>query len=90
MLAVASRRVYGSSNWLPLTYNLNTELSKFITYWKQREDQGLPNIWIIKQWNLSKSIDMTITSNLNEIIRCQETGPKVRLGIIFSFPKFFW
>ena len=80
MLAVASRRVDGSSNWLPLTYNMNTELSKFITYWKQREDQGLPNIWIIKPWNLSRSIDMTITSNLNEIIRCQETGPKVRLG----------
>ncbi len=78
MLAVVSRRVDEHKNWLPITYNLNSELSEFITYWKQREDEGLENLWIVKPWNLTRSLDMIITRNLNQIIRYQETGPKVR------------
>lgn len=77
MLAVICRRIQGSHNWLPVTYNLNAELAQFIAYWKQCEDKGLRNIWILKPWNLARSIDMSITTNLDQIIRSQETGPKV-------------
>lgn len=78
LLAIVCRRASDSSNWLPITYNLSYELIKFIRYFKEREDDGLDNYWILKPWNLARSIDMTITNDLNQIIRWQETGPKVR------------
>lgn len=77
MLAIASRRVEGNESWLPKTYNLNNELSKFITYFKSRDNEGSDNYWILKPWNLRRSLDMVITNNLDQIIRNQETGPKV-------------
>ena len=69
LLAVVCRRIDDSSKWLPITFNLNYELSKFIAYFKQREAEELDNHWILKPWNLARSIDTTITSNLNQIIR---------------------
>ncbi|RNF18024.1 putative tubulin tyrosine ligase [Trypanosoma conorhini] len=35
------------------------------------------NIWITKPVNLARSIDMTISSNLNALLKTIETGPKV-------------
>ncbi len=84
MLAVVSRRVEGHKNWLPITYNLNYELAEFIAYWKKREDEESDNLWILKPWNLTRSLDMVITSNLNQIIRYQETGPKVTFKHLVS------
>lgn len=78
LLAVVCRRVPDSSKWLPITYNLTYEIVKFIKYFKQREEEGLDNHWILKPWNLARSIDMVVTNNLNQIIRYQETGPKVK------------
>lgn len=77
MLAVVCRRVNDSSKWLPITYNLAYELPIFVEYFKQRQDLDLDNHWIIKPWNLARSIDTTVTKNLEQIIRSQETGPKI-------------
>ena len=77
LLAVVSRRVKESSKWLPITFNLDYELPSFVAYFKQRESNEQDNHWILKPWLLARSIDMPITSNLNQIIRYQETGPKV-------------
>lgn len=82
LLAIVCRRVSDSSNWLPITYNLSYELTKFIQYYKQREGEGLDNYWILKPWNLARSIDMKVTDNFNQIIRSQETGPKVILVLV--------
>jgi hypothetical protein len=67
---------------LPITYNLTYELPKFISYFKHRERENLDNHWILKPWNLARSIDTTVTKNLNQIIRSQETGPKVKKQFI--------
>jgi len=56
---------------------LDYELPSFVAYFKQRESNEQDNHWILKPWLLARSIDMPITNNLNQIIRYQETGPKV-------------
>ncbi|XP_065069444.1 tubulin--tyrosine ligase-like protein 12 [Rhopilema esculentum] len=63
--------------WLPTTFNLSTELPKFIKHFKEREARGLNNIWMCKPWNLARGLDHTITNNLTQIIRLVDTGPKV-------------
>lgn len=88
LLAIVSRRnksTIGSSsdalpllpNWLPTTYNMSTELPKFISYFQHREDKELDNYWICKPWNLARGMDMMITNNLDCIVQQSSSGPKI-------------
>lgn len=63
--------------WLPTTFNMKTELIKFISYYQNREIKELDNHWIIKPWNLARGLDTYITSSLPQVIRLQSTGPKI-------------
>lgn len=89
LLAIVSRRNSNDSGqseletletnplWLPTTFNLKTELLKFVSYYQRRQEKGLDNYWICKPWNLARSIDTHITSNLDYILRLPFTGPKI-------------
>lgn len=88
LLAIVSRRnnsITGSfsetlpflPNWLPTTYNLSTELPKFISYFQHREDKELDNYWICKPWNLARGMDMMITNDLDSIVRQSSSGHKI-------------
>ncbi|XP_063073620.1 tubulin--tyrosine ligase-like protein 12 [Engraulis encrasicolus] len=66
-----------SSPWIPMTFNLQTELPQFIKHYQQTQQRGEDNHWICKPWNLARGLDTHITSNINYIIRQRESTPKV-------------
>ncbi|XP_024146022.1 tubulin--tyrosine ligase-like protein 12 [Oryzias melastigma] len=78
-LASVARRVRGGPlpDWLPETFNLQTELPQFVKCFQQRQQRGEDNHWICKPWNLARGLDTHITNNLDYIIRQRESTPKV-------------
>ncbi|EGR30458.1 tubulin-tyrosine ligase family protein, putative [Ichthyophthirius multifiliis] len=76
-LADTVNSVLGEVPWLQTTYNLETQLSEFIGEYRRREIQSEDNIWILKPFNLARSLDMVVTDNLDCIIRQMETIPRV-------------
>ncbi|XP_054911404.1 tubulin--tyrosine ligase-like protein 12 [Poeciliopsis prolifica] len=78
-LAAVARRLKGgpTPDWLPETFNLQTELPHFIKHYQLRRLRGEDNYWICKPWNLARGLDTHITSNLDCIIRQRESTPKV-------------
>ncbi|KAJ8750906.1 hypothetical protein K2173_016087 [Erythroxylum novogranatense] len=76
-LADTIQKAHGSPDWLQPTYNLETHLSPLIGDYHVRERDGLNHLWILKPWNMARTIDTTVTHNLSAIIRLMETGPKI-------------
>lgn len=70
-------QAHGSPEWLQPTYNLETQLSQLIGDYYVRKREGMNNLWIIKPWNMARTIDTTVTDHLPAIIRLMETGPKI-------------
>lgn len=75
--ATRQNTIDDSPRWLPKTFNLNSELVKFVSYYHQRELNGLDNHWICKPFNLARGLDTHITKNLDFIVRLPSTGSKV-------------
>ncbi|XXG51416.1 hypothetical protein AAC387_Pa02g5192 [Persea americana] len=76
-LAETVHKAKGSAEWLQPTYNLETHLSELIGDYFVRKRDGLNNLWILKPWNMARTIDTTVTDDLSAIIRLMETGPKI-------------
>ncbi|KAM2218820.1 hypothetical protein TB2_017699 [Malus domestica] len=76
-LAETIQKAHGFPDWLQPTYNLETHLSQLIGDYCVRKRDGLNNLWILKPWNMARTIDTTVTSNISAIIRLMETGPKI-------------
>ncbi|KAM7513056.1 hypothetical protein LguiB_011931 [Lonicera macranthoides] len=76
-LAETVQKAHGSPEWFQPTYNLETHLTQLIGDYYVRERNGLDNLWILKPWNMARTIDTTVTGNLSAIIRLMETGPKI-------------
>lgn len=76
-LAETIQKAHGSPEWLQPTYNLETQLSQLIGDYYVRGRDGLNNLWILKPWNMARTIDTTVTDNLTAIVRLMETGPKI-------------
>lgn len=87
LLSIVCRRTAGkycdeetlktNPKWLPTTFNLKTELLQFVSYYQARDEKELDNHWIVKPWNLARSLDTYISKNVAQIVRLQPTGPKI-------------
>ncbi|TVU48217.1 hypothetical protein EJB05_07846, partial [Eragrostis curvula] len=76
-LAETIHKAWGSPEWLQPTYNLETHLSPLIGDYCTTKRDGMDNLWIMKPWNMARTIDTTVTGDLAAIIRLMETGPKI-------------
>ncbi|XP_073317315.1 uncharacterized protein [Primulina huaijiensis] len=76
-LAETIQKAHGAPQWLQPTYNLETHLIQLIGDYYRRQKEGIDNLWILKPWNMARTIDTTVTQNLSAIIRLMETGPKI-------------
>jgi len=52
-------------------------LASFIGDFFTRDCNKEDNLWIVKPPRMARSMDMTVTENLDQIIRLIETGPKL-------------
>ena len=82
LLCIVCRRMrqgdHNDPEWLPTTFNMKTELCKFVSHFQYREDQGLDNHWIVKPWNLARGLDMHVSKSLSQILKHSLAGvPKI-------------
>ena len=81
LLPVVCRRMatkgQNEPDWLPTTFNLKTELAQFVSYYQQREKDGLDNHWIVKPWNLARGLGIQVTKSLPHILKMIFSGPKI-------------
>ena len=75
MLCAVARRK--AAKYLPVTFNLVTELPKFVSYYQQLEKQGKDTHFIVKPWNLARALDTQVCSSLTHILRLPASGPKI-------------
>ena len=70
-------QVYGAPAWIQSTYDMETEMAAFIGDYLVRQKEERNNLWIMKPWNMARTIDTSITDYLPALIRLAETGPKI-------------
>ncbi|KAG0585973.1 hypothetical protein KC19_2G053400 [Ceratodon purpureus] len=76
-LAETMQKAYGTPAWLQPTYNMERQLAALLGDYLQREEQNQNNLWIVKPWNMARTIDTSIVGSLPALARLVETGPKI-------------
>eukprot|EP01012_Entosiphon_sulcatum_P032060 TRINITY_DN40806_c0_g1_i1.p1 TRINITY_DN40806_c0_g1~~TRINITY_DN40806_c0_g1_i1.p1 ORF type:complete len:576 (-),score=94.10 TRINITY_DN40806_c0_g1_i1:24-1727(-) len=76
-LALTVREVFGYPPWLPVTYDLTTELALLVADYQERSEKGADNHWIVKPHRMARSMDAAVIKSIDCLIRVSETGPKV-------------
>lgn len=56
---------------------MESNLAALIGDYFEREARNQDNLWIVKPWNMARTIDTTVTRSLPALIRLVETGPKI-------------
>lgn len=88
LLPLTAARCQGYKAWLPLTYNMEKEAAAFIHEYRQRQqhhqEQNLsslppshPPLFILKPWNLGRSLDSAVADSLPQALQLARTCPKI-------------
>ena len=77
LLPLTAARCPGYQAWLPLTYDMEKEAAAFIHEYLHRQTHTHPPLFILKPWNLGRSLDSAVADSLPQALRLAETCPKV-------------
>jgi tubulin--tyrosine ligase-like protein 12 len=66
-------------SFIPETYDLTdlNQIGEFLLAWKSRKEKNEDNIWIVKPWNLSRSMDMVISDEYSTCLKVSLLVPKI-------------
>lgn len=56
---------------------MERQLAALLGDFVQREEKNENNLWIVKPWNMARTIDTSIVESLPALARLVETGPKI-------------
>jgi len=56
---------------------MERQLAALLGDFLQREEMNENNLWIVKPWNMARTIDTSIVGSLPALARLVETGPKI-------------
>lgn len=56
---------------------MERQLPALIGDFLEREEKNENNLWIVKPWNMARTIDTSIVGSLPALVRLVETGPKI-------------
>lgn len=56
---------------------MERQLAALLGDFLQREEKDENNLWIVKPWNMARTIDTSIVGSLPALARLVETGPKI-------------
>ena len=59
------QNILGHTKWIPLTFNLTTQMNEFVGEWLKNETYGESNWWMSKPIGQEKSLDMAIHNSLD-------------------------
>jgi hypothetical protein len=89
--------------FLPIAYDLSTNVGDFVGHFflndkkdfnedeyklKKSENINPNNTWIIKPWNLSRGMEITVSSSLPYILKISENEPKLVCQCILIIVAF--
>lgn len=59
------------------TFVINESLPAFVGRFQEREKLAQDNTWILKPTNMARSMDTWVSSNIDQMLRVSESGPKI-------------
>lgn len=83
----------GRHGWLPLTFDCSRELLALAGAHEAAQAAGEAPLWIVKPWNMGRSLDTAVTGSLPAVAAAARAGPKVaqeyiRAPMLFRGRKF--
>lgn len=66
--------------FIPETYDLSIDahqINEFLQSWHRKKLNNEDNVWIVKPWNLSRSMNMTVSDDYTALLKASLPGPKI-------------